>query len=60
MKLGYKTDELTNGFLFDTSIRGNANTGHEFNDKPKGTTGRVGRKLEPDERNAIIEYLKTL
>ena len=24
VKLGYKTDKLTNGFLFDTSIRGNA------------------------------------
>jgi hypothetical protein len=59
-KLGYKTDELANGFLFDTSIRGNANTGHEFNDKPKGTKGRIGRKLQPDERKAIIEYLKTL
>lgn len=60
VKLGYKTDELTNGFLFDTSIRGNANAGHEFNDKPEGTRGRIGRKLEPDERKAIIEYLKTL
>ena len=59
-KLGYKTDELSNGFLFDTSIRGNANTGHEFNDKPAGTKGRVGKKLVPDERKAIIEYLKTL
>jgi mono/diheme cytochrome c family protein len=60
VKMGYKTDELTNGFLFDTTIRGNANTGHEFNDKPEGTRGRIGRKLEPDERKAIIEYLKTL
>ena len=61
VKLGYKTDELTNGFLFDTSIRGNANTGHEFADKPPKTKGVIGkRKLEPDERKAIIEFLKTL
>jgi RoxA-like, cytochrome c-like len=61
VKLGYKTDELTNGFLFDTSIRGNANTGHEFANKPQGTKGVIGkRKLEPDERKAIIEFLKTL
>jgi hypothetical protein len=60
-KLGYRTEALTNGFLFDTSIRGNANTGHEFANKPKGTMGVIGkRKLEPDERKAIIEYLKTL
>ena len=30
MKLGYKSDPLTNGFEFDTSIRGNSNRGHEF------------------------------
>jgi hypothetical protein len=61
VKLGYKTDELTNGFLFDTAIRGNANTGHEFNDKPAGTKGKIGKRtLAPDERKAIIEYLKTL
>jgi len=61
VKLGYKTDELTNGFLFDTTIRGNANTGHEFANKPTGTKGVIGkRKLEPDERKAIIEFLKTL
>jgi hypothetical protein len=61
VKLGYKTDELTNGFLFDTSIRGNANTGHEFANKPPKNRGVIGkRKLEPDERKAIIEFLKTL
>ena len=60
-KLGYKTDELTNGFLFETTIRGNANTGHEFNDKPEGTMGKIGKRtLLPDERKAIIEFLKTL
>lgn len=58
VKLGYKTDELANGFLLDTTIRGNANTGHEFADKKtKGVIGK--RKLEPDERKAIIEFLKT-
>ena len=61
VNLGYKYDKLANGFEFDTSIRGNANTGHEFANKPKDTKGVVGkRKLEPDERKAIIEYLKTL
>jgi hypothetical protein len=59
-KLGYKSEKITNGFYFNTLIRGNRNTGHEFNDKPKGTEGVIGRKLAPDERKALIEYLKTL
>jgi hypothetical protein len=61
VNLGYKYDELKNGFFFDTRIRGNSNEGHEVANKPKDTKGVVGkRKLEPDERKAIIEYLKTL
>ena len=60
MKLGYKTDPLTNGFLFETTIRGNSNKGHEFNDEPEGTKGKIGKRtLLPDERLAIIEFLKT-
>jgi hypothetical protein len=62
-KLGYKTDEFTNGFLFDTSIRGNANTGHEFRkeySKDKEIQGVIGPALSGDDRKAIIEYLKTL
>jgi hypothetical protein len=42
----------------DTSTPGNLNTGHEFND---GTgAGIIGRRLQPDERRALVEYLKTL
>jgi mono/diheme cytochrome c family protein len=60
VNLGYKYDELANGFLFKTSIRGNSNSGHEFNDEPEGTKGKVGKRtLLPDERKAIIEFLKT-
>jgi len=58
-KVGYMPDEIDNDFEFDTSKRGNFNTGHEFNDGPE-TEGRVGRKLSPDERMALIEFLKTL
>ena len=60
VNLGYRTDPLTNGFEFNTGIRGNWNTGHEFNDKPKGTKGVIGKRLAPDDRKAIIEFLKTL
>jgi mono/diheme cytochrome c family protein len=63
VNLGYKTDKLKNGFEFDTSIRGNSNKGHEFSKefrKDKEITGVIGPALSPDERRAIIEFLKTL
>ena len=60
--LGDKTDveagKLEGGFKLDTTIRGNHNTGHEFNDGPRGN-GVIGRKLQPTERRALIEFLKT-
>jgi hypothetical protein len=58
--VGYKTDAFPGGFLLDTSIRGNSNSGHEFNNAPPNTKGVIGRLLTPDERRAIIEFLKTL
>jgi hypothetical protein len=59
VNVGYVTDPLPGGFLFDTSLRGNHNTGHEFSDDAK-KLGVIGRALTPDERRAIIEYLKSL
>jgi hypothetical protein len=45
-------------FILDTSTPGNHNTGHEFsNDKREGV---IGPALSPEERNAIIEFLKTI
>jgi mono/diheme cytochrome c family protein len=52
-------------WLFDTTKDGNHNTGHEFSreyvkapdyEEPKG--GRIGPYLPPEDRYAIIEYLK--
>ena len=63
VNLGYKSDYLANGFEFDTSIRGNSNSGHEFRkefDKNKPVKGIIGPALPPDDRKALIEYLKTL
>jgi mono/diheme cytochrome c family protein len=63
VKLGYKTDPITNGFEFDTSIRGNSNRGHEFRkdyDKNKEIKGVIGPELSEGDRKALIEYLKTL
>jgi mono/diheme cytochrome c family protein len=59
VKVGYDTAELKGGYLFDTSRAGNSNSGHEFKDGPRGK-GVIGPALSPDDRWAIIEYLKSL
>ena len=55
----------TNGDTFDTSLPGNSNKGHEFNNgyvkwtaENPPTNGIVGPLLSPDDRLAIIEHLK--
>jgi hypothetical protein len=58
VNVGYHTEEFPGGFLLDTRIRGNSNSGHEFNNGPG--KGIIGPLLTPDERRALIEYLKTL
>ena len=59
MKLGYVTTQSNgNYFLLDTSLVGNSNSGHEFNDG-KGP-GIIGPKLSHNERMDLIEYLKVL
>jgi cytochrome c5 len=68
VKIGYVTGGLSGGgFLFDTRLTGNANTGHEFRagyvpfdeQHPERVQfGVIGPELTPDERWEIIEYLK--
>ena len=58
-KVGYSSNPISGGFEFDTQLRGNSNTGHEFADSP-GKEGVIGRLLTPEERRALVEYLKTL
>jgi len=57
-KLGFINAKVSGGFLFDTSIPGNGNEGHEFTNK-KGA-GVIGRLLSVEERFDIIEYLKSM
>jgi mono/diheme cytochrome c family protein len=58
--VGYNsTDPVEGGFQLDTSRSGNSNKGHEFDTGPIGN-GIIGRRLAPEERLALIEYLKTL
>ncbi|HWT67799.1 MAG TPA: di-heme-cytochrome C peroxidase [Pseudomonas sp.] len=59
LHLGYRTQAFTNGFVFDTRISGNHNSGHEFRAGKLGN-GVIGRLLEPQERWALMEYLKVL
>jgi hypothetical protein len=44
------SEDAPGRFRFDTGLAGNRNTGHHY--PPQG--------LSPDERKALIEYLKVL
>jgi hypothetical protein len=57
--VGYETTCVEGAFKLDTTIRGNLNTGHEFKDGLRGN-GVIGRSLRPEERRALIEFLKSL
>ena len=58
VKVGVDTRDAS-GFLLNTSLPGNSNAGHSFED---GTLGKgvVGKLLTDAERWAIIEYLKSI
>ncbi|PYC22546.1 hypothetical protein DMO17_13875 [Aquipseudomonas alcaligenes] len=58
-RAGFLTGQFEGGFLFDTRITGNSNRGHEFRDGCRNE-GVIGRFLEPEERYALIEYLKVM
>ena len=58
-RVGYQTDEIDGGFELDTTKPGNSNQGHEFKDAPLGG-GVIGPLLKPAQREALIEYLKSL
>jgi mono/diheme cytochrome c family protein len=52
------------GGVFDTTLPGNSNAGHEHRDlaayeTPETATGRLGPYLKPEQRKEIVEYLKT-
>jgi cytochrome c5 len=58
-RVGYKTDRFRGGFRYDTSVEGNSNYGHLFQEGGPGN-GIIGPFLTSDDRLAIIEFLKTL
>ena len=59
VKVGYGGTAFKGGTLFDTSRPGNSNRGHRFKDGPRGN-GVIGPAFTPEQRAAIIEYLKSL
>jgi hypothetical protein len=59
VNVGYRIDEIDGGYLYDAGREGSSNEGHEFKDGPRGK-GVIGPALPPDDRRAIIEYLKSI
>ena len=59
VRVGFETVKKEGLFLLDTKKKGNSNQGHEFtNDTTR--KGVIGRLLRMDERQALVEFLKTL
>ncbi len=58
-RVGYVRTCAKGTTVIDTGIPGNLNTGHSFEDGPRGN-GVIGPKLNPEEREALLAYLKTL
>ena len=59
IKVGLDTTCGPNTFVFDTSLLGNSNAGHSFQDGPRGD-GVIGPLLTDDQRWALVEYLKSI
>jgi mono/diheme cytochrome c family protein len=59
VKVGVDTSGNSGRFLFDTTLIGNSNKGHSFQDGPRGN-GTIGPLLSEEERWALVEYLKSI
>jgi hypothetical protein len=59
IKVGLDTTAKSGSYLLDTSIRGNSNEGHSFENGPRGN-GVIGPLLTDDQRWALVEYLKSI
>ena len=64
--IGYVLKEVEKGedcdkgeTKIDTSIKGNSNKGHAFEDGPRGD-GVIGPEFTDLERRQLVEYLKSL
>ena len=59
VKVGLDTNVKSGTFLLDTSLPGNSNAGHSFENAPLGN-GVVGPLLTEEQRWTIVEYLKSI
>jgi hypothetical protein len=59
VKVGLDTSASAGAFLLDTSLPGNSNAGHSFENGPLGN-GVVGPLLTEPQRWALVEYLKSI
>jgi len=59
IKVGLDTTCGPGTFVMDTSLLGNSNAGHSFQDGPRGN-GVIGPRLTDDQRWALVEYLKSI
>ena len=59
VRVGLDTTATSGTFLMDTTLPGNSNAGHSFENSPRGN-GVVGPLLTEDDRWALVEYLKSI
>jgi hypothetical protein len=59
VKVGLDTTATSGTFLMDTTLLGNSNAGHSFQNGPRGE-GIIGPLLTDDQRWALVEYLKSI
>ena len=59
VKVGLDTSGNSGTFLLDTTLRGNSNAGHSFENGPLGN-GVIGPLLTEEQRWALVEYLKSI
>lgn len=59
VKVGVDTTGNSGKFLMDTTLEGNSNQGHSFEDSPL-ENGVIGPLLTDEQRWAVIEYLKSI
>jgi hypothetical protein len=60
VNLGFVDEPVAGAWVFDTTLAGNSNAGHEFREAPANTPGVIGPLLTHEQRLDIIEYLKVL
>jgi cytochrome c peroxidase len=59
VKVGFDTSATSGTFLMDTTLLGNSNAGHSFQDGPRGD-GIIGPLFSDEQRWALVEYLKSI